>query len=301
MKFLRLFFKIIKTYLLLALGSLLMVSCALTNHPTAGTLAPVADSFGDAVIQVYAARTKGAKKVLSVHTWIAVKPATSPEYTSYEIIGWRLRRNGTALVERQGTPDRDWWGNQPELLLDLRGPKAAALIPQVVAAVNAYPFKHTYHAWPGPNSNTFTAFIGREVPELGLDLPSTAIGKDYREFSESVGRSASGSGVQASLWGLLGVAVGYEEGLELNLLGLNFEFDLFDLAVELPGVGRLGAADNNGDSQTHQLTPERLPVVATENSALTSPEASHSVPITQRAQETLNSQSVNSESETTRK
>jgi len=221
----------------------LLVGCALNNKPTAGTFAPAANTFNDAVIQVYAARTWGAKKIVSVHTWISVKPNGSDEYTSYEIIGWRLRRSGTALVERTSRPDRDWWGNQPELLLDIRGAKAQALIPEVIAAVDSYPFKDTYHAWPGPNSNTFTAYIGREVPDLGLDLPSTAIGKDYREIGEVVGLSPSGSGVQASLWGLLGIAVGVEEGLEINFLGLNFEFDLLDFAIELPGVGRLGPSD----------------------------------------------------------
>ena len=154
-----------------------------------------------------------------------------------------MRRGGSALYKRTSRPDKDWWGNQPQLLLDIRGEKAARLIPKVVQAVDDYPHKDNYHAWPGPNSNTFTAYIGQQVPELGLDLPSTAIGKDYREISDIVGMSASGSGVQASLWGLLGISLGTEEGLELNILGLNFELDLLDLAVELPGIGRIGASD----------------------------------------------------------
>ena len=236
-------FKLIKFYLGLAFLSTLTVSCAINNHQTAGTFAPQASQFHDAVIQVYAARTKGAKKIVSVHTWISVKPDGSQEYTSYEIIGWRLRRNNSALVKRTSSPDRSWWGNQPELLLDIRGEKAQQLIPQVLQAIEDYPFKETYQAWPGPNSNTFTAFIGKKVPQLGLDLPSTAIGKDYREIKDVVGLSPSGSGVQASLWGLLGISLGIEEGLELNFLGLNFEFDLLDFAVELPGVGRIGASD----------------------------------------------------------
>ena len=42
-----------------------------------------------------------------------------------------------------------------------------------------YPYADSYRVWPGPNSNTFTAFVLREVPELRVDLPPTAIGKDY--------------------------------------------------------------------------------------------------------------------------
>ncbi len=227
------------TIWLISFFSLALISCTTKNQITQGTFAPSASSDSQAIIQVYAARTKGAKKALAVHTWVSVKEKGSTNYTSYEIIGWRLRRNNSALVERTSQPDRDWWGNQPELLLDIRGEKAQRLIPKIQQAVHNYPFKNTYRAWPGPNSNTFTAFIGKQVPELRLDLPSTAIGKDYREWNSLLSRSPSG-GLQASLWGLLGVSIGLEEGLELNLLGLNLEIDAFDLAIELPGFGRIG-------------------------------------------------------------
>ncbi len=263
MKVFKLFRKIIKWYLLIAFSACMLVSCAISDKKTAGTFAPQAEKFNDAVVQVYSARTWGAKKIVSVHTWISVKNAFDDEYTSYEIIGWRLRRTGSAFVERQGNPDRDWWGNHPQLLLDIRGSKAQSLIPKIQAAVKAYPFKNEYQAWPGPNSNTFTAFIGREVPELGLDLPSTAIGKDYRPITEVVGLSSSGTGVQASLWGLLGIAVGFEEGIEFNLLGLNIELDIFDFAIELPGVGRIGASDVDEyepeaqKTGTKQISPKR--------------------------------------------
>ncbi|NDA85703.1 MAG: DUF3750 domain-containing protein, partial [Burkholderiaceae bacterium] len=33
-------------------------------------------------------------------------------------------------------------------------------------AVQSYPYADSYTMWPGPNSNTFTAHVGREVPEL---------------------------------------------------------------------------------------------------------------------------------------
>ena len=255
MKLVKRLFKFVKYYLLTSVVSCLLVSCAINNQTTAGTFAPSAQIHSDAVIQVYAARTWGAKKVLAVHTWLSVKPDGADEYTSYEIIGWRLRRNGTAFVERQGKPDRDWWGNQPELLLDIRGEKAQRLIPEIMSAVEEYPFKDTYQAWPGPNSNTFTAYVGRQVPDLGLDLPSTAIGKDYREIDDLIGVSSSGTGIQGSLWGLLGLTIGVEEGIEFNLLGLNIELDLLDLAIELPGVGRIGASD----LEEHETKPEEQP------------------------------------------
>ena len=66
-----------------------------------------------------------------------------------------------------------------------------------------YPYANTYTLWPGPNSNTFVAWIARAVPDLEVDLPATAIGKDYIE--SIVSTAPSGSGFQFSLRGLLGV------------------------------------------------------------------------------------------------
>ena len=55
-----------------------------------------------------------------------------------------------------------------------------------------------------------------------------------------LGRSVSGTGIQLSLLGMASVSIGYEEGLEANLLGFNFEWDIFDMAIELPALGRIG-------------------------------------------------------------
>ena len=40
-------------------------------------------------------------------------------------------------------------------------------------------------------------------------------------------------------FGVLGVLAATEEGLEVNLLGLNFGIDPLDFALKLPGFGRV--------------------------------------------------------------
>ena len=55
----------------------------------------------------------------------------------------------------------------------------------------------------------------------------------------------SGTGGQASLFGVVGVAAGLEEGVEVNLLGLNFGVDPKSLSIKLPIVGRLGPDKDN--------------------------------------------------------
>ena len=202
-------------------------------------LAPDPAVVKEAVVQVYGARTFGAKGLFGVHTWIAVKPADAPDWTVYEVIGWRLRWSESAVVVHSRAPDARWYGAEPELYADRRGAAAEALIARIDQAARSYPYPAEYRAWPGPNSNTFTAWITRAVPELEADLPATAIGKDWLG-STVVGAAPSGSGVQLSLAGVLGVAVSAVDGLEFNLLGLNF--GLSPSGVKLPMVGRIGPA-----------------------------------------------------------
>lgn len=206
-------------------------------------LAPDPASTPEAVVQVYSARTISWRGYFGVHTWIAVKPSGADHFTIHEVIGYRLSRTGTAVVSRVRAPDARWFGAYPELLRDVRGPGVDALIKRIEGAVHRYPYASTYRVWPGPNSNTFTAFVMREVPELRVDLPPTAIGKDYLGINP-VALTPSGTGGQLSVLGLAGIAAGWEEGLEVNLLGLTFGLDPRSLSIKLPLLGRLGPAES---------------------------------------------------------
>jgi len=228
---------------LIALGAAMIGRVTAQDWRTASQepvgLAPDPARHGEAVVQVYAARVIGWRGVFGVHTWIAVKPARATEYTVYEIIGWRLRWQDTALTVRHRAPDARWFGSMPELIAEKRGPDAEALIPRIDAAARSYPWAGVYTTWPGPNSNTFTAWVLRAVPELEADLPPTAIGKDY-SGGKVLTSAPSGKGLQVSLFGLAGVTASGVEGLEINLLGLTFGVNPFDPAVKLPIVGRIG-------------------------------------------------------------
>jgi hypothetical protein len=153
--------------------------------------------------------------------------------------GWRLRRSGSAVVASDRAPDGRWFGNPPELLAEKRGEGVDELIERIAAAVESYPWKDRYRVWPGPNSNTFIAHVLRAAPELRVDLPPTAVGKDYLGW-RSVGKLPSGTGAQVSALGLVGFAAGVEEGIEVNLLGLTFGVDPKNVAVKLPLIGSLG-------------------------------------------------------------
>src|SRR5258708_24758972 len=205
-------------------------------------LAPAPASMQEAVIQVYAARAVSWRGVFSMHTWLAVKPSGAERYTRYEVLGFGVANGAPAVrIDRMG-PDNYWFGARPQILLDRRGAGVDEMIAQVRAAVASYPYPNTYRPWPGPNSNTFLAHIARQIPELGIHLPSNAVGKDFLPGGGLFAAAPSGSGFQVSLYGLIGIMLAGREGLEVNLLGLSFGVDPVRPALKLPALGRLGVA-----------------------------------------------------------
>ena len=200
-----------------------------------GSLPPAA-AHPDARVLVLSGRTGGWKGVVAVHSWIVVKRKNAGSWTRYDVVGWGnpVRVNGWA-------PDGRWFGDKPTVVADVSGAEAETVIPKVEAAIRAYPFVNSgdYRVWPGPNSNTFVASVLRAVPEMGATMLPNAIGRDYRP-GPYAGRSDSGTGVEASLWGLMGVKLGWIEGVEVNLLGLVVGLDLRRPALKIPGFGRIG-------------------------------------------------------------
>ncbi len=207
-------------------------------------IAPRPADVREAMVQVYAARAFSWRGAFGVHSWIAVKPTGAASWTTYQVIGWHVRRGGRAVVIRDEAPDRYWFGGRPELLAELRGDGVDAIIGRIDGAARAYPWPDMYAAWPGPNSNTFTAWMARQVPELRLDLPPTAIGKDWLGETTVAAAAPSGTGYQVSLLGLAGLLAAVEEGLEVNIAGLTLGIDPLDLAIKLPGFGRIGGRGN---------------------------------------------------------
>jgi hypothetical protein len=202
-------------------------------------LAPDPAVTPEAVIQVYAARATQWRGYFGVHTWIAVKPSGALRFSVYEVDGWRQSESGPYTVTSDRAADSRWFGLAPKLIAERRGVGVDDMIARVEAAVEDYPYADTYRIWPGPNSNTFTAHVLRSVPELRVDLPSTAIGKDYLGLA-SIAKAPSGTGGQLSVLGVLGVLVGIQEGVEVNVLGLTFGVDPLQLGLKFPIAGRVG-------------------------------------------------------------
>jgi len=207
------------------------------NWSSAGML-PAATDYPPARVLVMSGRAGGLKGVVAVHSWIVVKHADARAWTRYDVVGW-----GNPLRTNNWPPDGRWFGTTPTVVADLSGAEAEALLPRIEAAVQNYRYDHAgdYRLWPGPNSNTFVATVLRAVPEFGAALPPNAIGRDFRA-APYAGLSDSGTGIEANLWGVLGIKVGVVEGVEVNLFGLVAGIDLRHPAIKLPGFGRIGFA-----------------------------------------------------------
>jgi Protein of unknown function (DUF3750) len=197
---------------------------------------PAASAFPEARILVMSARTGRWKGIFAVHTWIVLKPESARSWTRYDVVGWGnpVRTNGWA-------PDGRWFGDTPVVLADVKGVEATALIPKIEAAITSYQYRNAgdYRIWPGPNSNTFVATVLRAVPELGVALLPNAVGKDFRP-GLFAGLTDSRTGIEASFLGVVGVKLGWVEGVELNILGLVAGVDVRNPALKLPGFGRVG-------------------------------------------------------------
>jgi len=165
---------------------LLLSACSNNNWRTASRepagIASAPNEDSRAIIEFYAADAFSWRGWFAVHPWVAIKTENAMEYSVYEVIGWRVKQGKPAIRQyKTRTPDRYWYGSKPELLLSIKGDKAMALIPKIQAAIALYPWGNEYSVFPGPNSNTFVAWIGLQVPELELELPLSAIGSGYAD------------------------------------------------------------------------------------------------------------------------
>jgi hypothetical protein len=197
---------------------------------------PPANARPDTAVYVFAGRTGRWKGIFAHHSWIVIKER-GVGYTRYDKVAW-----GRPVKINGWPPDGRWYGHVPTLVAAIEGPAAERLIPKIKTAVARYPYNRAgaYAVWPGPNSNSFVAYVLADIPEAHIVLPPTAIGKDWRVDHRVAGWAPSGTGLQLSLGGYLGMTVAWVEGVEISILGLVTGIDIRRPAIKLPGFGRIG-------------------------------------------------------------
>lgn len=208
-----------------------------TANRESAHIAPDPKVHHEAIIQIYSAPAFNWRGVFAVHCWIATKAKNAAQFTVYQVVGWRTFWHMPPLLIEEDIPDRFWFGQKPTIIRDIRGDEAEKWIPEIHRIAEKYPYANDYALWPGPNSNTFPAYLARQLPGLHLALPPTAVGKDYLSSFSFFAKAPSGTGYQFSLFGILGILIAKEEGLEINFMGLVYGINFKKKAIILPGIG----------------------------------------------------------------
>jgi hypothetical protein len=212
------------------------VDWRLADRSSAGLLPPAA-THRDAVVRVFSARTVSWRGIVATHSWIAIKDEGAPAYQRFDYTAW----GGPIWIDRFAA-DARWFGSAPDVIFAADGAEAQRMIPKIRDAIRTYRYANPgdYRLWPGPNSNTFVASVMSAVPDMRASLPATAIGKDFPYDGRWFGWTPSGTGVRLNAGGYFGIAVGWVEGIEVNVLGAVAGLDLRRPGLKLPGLGRVG-------------------------------------------------------------
>ncbi len=202
---------------------------------TSGIL-PNAAAVPPATVIILSTRTGNWKSIFAEHMSIIVKPDGAAAWTRYDVVGW-----GQPVRKDNYPADAKWYGNIPCIVHRMEGDAAARAIPEIEEAIATYPHSQrgSYSVWPGPNSNTFVSWVVRHAEGLDLELPPVAVGKDWLGPGFGFARAASDTGYSMSVAGVIGATLAWEEGAELHLLGSTIGIDWNDLAIKLPGIGKV--------------------------------------------------------------
>ena len=118
----------------------------------------------------------------AVHYWFVTETETVRE--RWEI--WQSPDAGETSVghlhRNLMEPDADVGGSPTRLECRWSGERARRIAGTLQRSWDEYPHRHRYRAWPGPNSNTFVAWIFREA---GIEhrLSWMGLGKRYVWFT----------------------------------------------------------------------------------------------------------------------
>jgi hypothetical protein len=115
---------------------------------------------------------------MAVHCWFVV----FDEQGSHRWEVWQTKNAGGFCIGHVHRdlkdPDAGVGGGPSRIAAQWDG-EAALAIKSVLENARAYPYCQTYRLWPGPNSNTFAAWVLREA---GIEHPLhwKAFGRNYR-------------------------------------------------------------------------------------------------------------------------
>ncbi len=133
------------------------------------------------------------------------------------------------FIFKEGVVTGEWYGEDARAIL------------RVLSRPEDYPHIETYHYWPGPNSNTYVAWVLGQSG-LRVDHHPLAIGKDYIGlwgFGARATTTRTGVQIESPI---IGLKLGLMDGVEVHVLGMTLGVDLWPPALKTP-LGRFGMAE----------------------------------------------------------
>ncbi|MCA9632704.1 MAG: DUF3750 domain-containing protein [Myxococcales bacterium] len=215
----------------------------LTSGCVAGQRPVEVPQDADAHVLLLSAALPEPVSAVARHPWLAYR-ALGGDWERYEVASSRPVPPLGVVRWHRMDPLEDYaaGGGDVRLHGSWHGNEATEAILCLKREAPSYPYRHSYRAWPGPNSNTFVDYMLRECG-LHADLPAVAIGKDYRGLIFGASTTSGGTGIQIET-AILGVKAGLTEGVEVHLFQMAWGIDLWPPALILPvGPGRFGFDD----------------------------------------------------------
>ena len=129
-------------------------------------------------MRLYSASLPAPLGLLAVHYWFNVVDGERCE--RWEV--WQTQDAGGASIGHLHcnlkAPEAGVGGGPARLAREWRGQEAVLLQNILMEAGRLYPYCHRYRPFPGPNSNTFVAWVLRRA---GIDfrLPWKAVGRSF--------------------------------------------------------------------------------------------------------------------------
>lgn len=229
-------------------------ACVVSPHgPASATTGDGLSRRDRAYVAVLSGEMPGALRDVARHSWVVANvkgPSGGFRHRRYEWLGDASATDSDNPFDYFGNGDVAIHG----VVIDEEPSKLAEIVACLERETKSYRDLNC-GCWPGPNSNTFADGLIRACG-LGIELPATAVGRDYRGpigVSVTEGRT----GVQLETW-LGGAKIGLKEGVGADLAGLSLGLHFWPPGIEVPiNPGRIGL-----DSSVHPphdpATPDTL-------------------------------------------
>lgn len=221
-----------------------LLVCCVGQIVTSSSYAPEALSTDHAAhgtsVQLRRATLPAPVGLIAVHYWFAEYDPADQQWHRWEV--WQTADSGgTAwgyVHKDKLHPAAGVGGGASVVAAQWQGEDAERLA-AVLHRSSGYPLRDRYRAWPGPNSNTYIAWVLREA-EVRAELDPRAIGRDYLG-AVGVAKTTTGSGIQVES-PIVGLKVGWRDGAEVHVGCFTLGIDVWPPAIKTP-FGRLGFSE----------------------------------------------------------